>query len=150
MSKYDKAAENAAKVTRAFVDTISVDDVRRLADKLGYELRRKGVKREKRKVEDADGNELRSTYFPHLTITATCYARTWKMLAEAQSVWGVPGSVPGDVWEHRLLLACEHILRYFKHNISEPQMLHAISRLVNPLPKSEYIKHTKNTKKKAK
>lgn len=112
-----------------------------------YTLRRYGVKREKRKQVDKDGNEVKNTYFPHLAITATCYARTWKLLEKAQAVFGYEPSKKtsnvGEVWEDKLLLACEHIVRWLEHEIDDAEMQRQIQRLVNPLPKAEYLRNMK-------
>lgn len=110
-----------------------------------YTLRRYGVKREKRKEVDEDGNVIKNTYFPHLAITATCYARTWKLLEKAREVFGYPKSKRtsnnGEVWEEKLLLACEHIVRWLEHEIDDEEMQRQISRLVNPLPKADYLRN---------
>ena len=112
-----------------------------------YTLRRIGSKREKCKVVDENGDEVKSTYFPHLAITATCYARTWKLLEKAQAVFGYPKSKKtsnvGEVWEDKLLLACEHIVRWLEHEIDDAEMQRQIQRLVNPLPKAEYLRNTR-------
>lgn len=108
-----------------------------------YTLRLLGHKREKKQVLDDSGNPVKNCYFPHLAITATCYARTWKMLEDAKKVFGYEGgkgtSNNGEVWEDKLLLACEHIVRWLKHDIDDAEMQTQIKRLVNPLPKSEYL-----------
>ena len=110
-----------------------------------YTLRRYGTKREKRQEFDAEGNALKNCYFPHLAITATCYARTWKLLEKAQAVFGYPKSKKtsnvGEVWEDKLLLACEHIVRWLEHEIDDAEMQRQIQRLVNPLPKGEYLRN---------
>ena len=110
-----------------------------------YTLRRLGSKREKRKVVDEYGNEVKNAYFPHLAITATCYARTWKLLEKAQAVVGYEKSKKtsnvGEVWEDKLLLACEHIVRWLEHEIDDAEMQRQIQRLVNPLPKAEYLRN---------
>lgn len=116
-----------------------------------YTLRRLGRKREKKQVLDDIGNPVKNCYFPHLAITATCYARTWKMLEDAKKVFGYEGgkgtSNNGEVWEDKLLLACEHIVRWLKHDIDDAEMQTQIRRLVNPLPKSEYLnRKQENTK----
>lgn len=111
-----------------------------------YTLRRYGVKREKKQVLDDDGNAVRNTYFPHLAITATAYARTWKLLKDALALWGNPDASVGQVWEERLLLACEHIVRWLKHEIDDAEMQRQIQRLVNPLPKRDYIRNLKVNK----
>lgn len=108
-----------------------------------HDLRKRGVKREKKKEVDADGNVLRNAYLPHLAISATCYARTWKMLDKAMKIWGRPDATAGDVWEKRLLLACEHIVRFIANDIDDEEMMKQIIRLVSPLKKSEYIRNKK-------
>lgn len=110
-----------------------------------YSLRHRGMRREKRKVVDENGHEIKSTFFPHLAITATCYARTWKLLEKAQAVFGYPKSKKtsnvGEVWEDKLLLACEHIVRWLEHEIDDAEMQRQIQRLVNPLPKADYLRN---------
>lgn len=125
----------------------TVDEVRELAAELGYELRRKGVKREKHEVIDADGNPIRNAYFPHLTITATCLPRTWKMLAGAKVAFGYPEDSPaGIVWEEKLLLINEHVVRFINKKIDDKELGRAIERLAKPLPKGEYLKKSKSGK----
>ena len=124
---------------------MSVDEIRALAMAQGYELRRRGRKQEHKAIYDADGDQLKTCYFPHLAITPSCYARTWKMLEDALSLWGCPEATCGDVWEARLLLACEHIVRYLKHEIAEPAMLKAIGQLISPLDPKDYLRNRKQT-----
>lgn len=135
----------ADRMEKSGVRTSAPDMLRKLDER--YTLRRYGVKREKRKEVDADGNEVKNTYFPHLAITATCYARTWKLLEKAQAVFGYPKSKKtsniGEVWEDKLLLACEHIVRWLEHEIDDAEMQRQIQRLVNPLPKAEYLRNIK-------
>jgi len=134
----------ADRMEKSGVRTSAPDMLRKLDER--YTLRRYGVKREKRKQVDKDGNEVKNTYFPHLAITATCYARTWKLLEKAQAVFGYPKSKKtsnvGEVWEDKLLLACEHIVRWLEHEIDDAEMQRQIQRLVNPLPKAEYLRNT--------
>ncbi len=110
-----------------------------------YTLRRIGTRQEKKQVLDADGKPVKNCYFPHLAITATCYARTWKLLEKAKAVFGYPASKRtsnvGEVWEDKLLLACEHIVRWLEHEIDDAEMQRQIQRLVNPLPKAEYLRN---------
>lgn len=135
----------ADRMEKSGVRTSAPDMLRKLDER--YTLRRYGVKREKRKQVDKDGNEVKNTYFPHLAITATCYARTWKLLEKAQAVFGYPKSKKtsnvGEVWEDKLLLACEHIVRWLEHEIDDAEMQRQIQRLVNPLPKAEYLRNMK-------
>lgn len=123
---------------------ITAPDILRRLDR-HYTLRRYGVKREKHLEVDADGKAVKNVYFPHLAITATCYARTWKLLEKAQAVFGYPKSKKtsnvGEVWEDKLLLACEHIVRWLEHEIDDAEMQRQIQRLVNPLPKGEYLRN---------
>ena len=140
---------------------MTVEQLKASASLLGYELRKKGVKREKHNEVDADGNPVKNCYFPHLAITASCYARTWKLFENAREVFGfVPppkgkpatsekdakeesrtvGTMNGEVWEQKLLLGCEHIVRYLKHDIGSKEMRESIDKLVKPLPKDEYLK----------
>ena len=125
---------------------MSIDEIRALAMAHGYELRRRGRKQEHKAIYNADGEQLKTCYFPHLAIPPSCYARTWKMLNDALSLWGCPEATGGDVWEKRLLLACEHIVRYLKREIAEPDMVQAINRMVNPLDPSEYVRNRNEVK----
>lgn len=138
--------EGSAKMTRAVIESLSVEDIRELAAKKGYELRKKGEKREKVQVLSAvSGEPLRNCFAPHLRITATALARTWKMLRLARKVFHM-GQLPyGVIWERVLLLALEHIVRWLKHEIDDAEMQKSIRRLVSPLPKAEYIRN--NNKK---
>ena len=135
----------ADRMEKSGVRTSAPDMLRKLDER--YTLRRYGVKREKRKQVDEDGNEVKNTYFPHLAITATCYARTWKLLEKAQAVFGYEKSKKtsnvGEVWEDKLLLACEHIVRWLEHEIDDAEMQRQIQRLINPLPKAEYLRNMK-------
>lgn len=130
---------------------MTIDDIRAAAAVHGYELRKKGVKRDKVNRVTADGKTIHNTYFPHFRIGGSCYARTWKMFKKAQEFWGRTRTEKpafGDVWEERMLLCCEHILRYLNLDTTEAEMVKAIYRLANPLPKSEYVKRgNKNIKK---
>ena len=140
-----KLTEMAERLERNGANISAPSMLRKLDEQ--YTLRRYGVKREKRKVVDENGNEVKSTFFPHLAITATCYARTWKLLEKAQTVFGYPKSKKtsnvGEVWEDKLLLACEHIVRWLEHEIDDAEMQRQIQRLVNPLPKAEYLRNMK-------
>lgn len=139
----EKTLQTSAAATRDALDALTVDDLRRLCAARGYVLRKKGVKRDKRKEEDEEGNVIRNTYAPHIAVTASCYARTWKLYRAALEVWGSAEATVGDVWEKRLLLACEHIVRFIKREIDDTEMSAAIRRLINPLRKEEYIKRGK-------
>ena len=138
-----KLTDIAARLEEHNAKITAPDMLRRLD--AHYTLRRYGVKREKHKVVDENGDEVKSTYFPHLAITATCYARTWKLLEKAQAVFGYPKSKKtsnvGEVWEDKLLLACEHIVRWLEHEIDDAEMQRQIQRLVNPLPKADYLRN---------
>lgn len=124
---------------------LTIDELKDVAAYMGYELRKKGVKREKHNETDADGNPIRNCYAPHIALTASGLARTWKVLKKARAVFGYEeGSAAGVVWEGVLLLALEHVIRWLEHDLGDKAMLDAIQRLVRPLPKSEYIRNRKN------
>lgn len=133
-------ATNKKRQTKAQALQMSVAELKASAALLGYELRKKGVKREKKNVTDADGRTVKTTYFPHFAIGGSCYARTWKLFDTAKAVFHFEPEQNGEVWEQKLLLGCEHIVRFLKHEINDTQMQTAIRRLVTPLPKAEYIK----------
>ena len=158
MEKENGKAHGGKKATAL---QMTVEELKASASLLGYELRRKGVKREKHNEVDADGNPVKNCYFPHLAITASCYARTWKLLENARKVFGYEpppkgkpatsekdakeesrtvGTMNGEVWEQKLLLGCEHIVRYLMHDIGSKEMRESIDKLVKPLPKDEYLK----------
>lgn len=121
-------------------------NLREVAALLGYELRRKGRKVDKRVEKDADGNPIKNCYLPHFKVTASGLARAWKVTEEAQKLFGFEQDENGEVWERRLLLALEHIIRWRKHEIKEPEMLRCIDRLCKPLAKSEYLNRKKGSK----
>lgn len=140
--------EGSAKMTRAVIESLSVEDIRELAAKKGYELRKKGEKREKVQVLSAvSGEPLRNCFAPHLRITATALARTWKMLRLARKVFHMEQLPYGVIWERVLLLALEHIVRWLKHEIDDAEMQKSIRRLVSTLPKAEYIRNNKKGNK---
>ena len=121
-------------------------NLREVAASLGYELRRKGRKVEKRVEKDADGNPIKNCYLQHFKVTASGLARAWKVTEDAQKLFGFAPDENGEVWERKLLLALEHIIRWRKHEIKEPEMLRCIDRLCKPLAKSEYLNRRKGSK----
>lgn len=130
---------------------MSIADLRACAIAHGYELRKKGRKRDKVNRVTADGKTIRNTYFPHFRIGGSCYARTWKVFKKAQDFWGRKREDKpafGEVWEERMLLCLEHILRYLNLDTTDADMIKAIVRLANPMPKSEYVKRGKKNVKK--
>lgn len=118
---------------------LTVEELKAAASELGYELRRKGHKVEKRNVLTASGEEVRNCYMPHLAISASTLARTWKLLKEAAKLFGYADKPFGIVWAKVLLLALEHIVRWLKHEIKDDEMQRSIQRLVKPLPKTDYL-----------
>ena len=124
---------------------LSIEAIRELAEIKGYELRRKGRKVEKRVEKDADGNPIKNCYLPHFKVTASGLARAWKVTEDAQKLFGFAPDENGEVWERKLLLALEHIIRWRKHEIKEPEMLRCIDRLCKPLAKSEYLNRRKGS-----
>lgn len=137
---------NLKRVAELFKEMTREEMLRNLNDIAEtHELRRKGCKREIVQEKDADGKPIKNCHFPHIPITATTYARTHKMFRNARDAFGFDGNA--EVWEKKLLLALEHIVRYFNHRISDEELGRQIKRLTNPLPKSEHIKRTTKTKK---
>lgn len=122
---------------------MDVDTLRQIAAVHGYELRRKGVKREKKEVKDASGKSIKNCYIPHIRVTASGLARTWKMLEGAKTAFGFDKDKNGEVWEEKLLLCCEHVVRFINKKINDAELGRGIMRLVSPLPKSEYLKRGK-------
>lgn len=123
------------------------NDLAEVAKCYGYELRKKGMRREKKlELSAVSGEPLRNCFAPHLRITATALARTWKMLRLARTVFHMEQVPYGVVWERVLLLALEHICRWLKHEIDDAEMQKSIRRLVSPLPKAEYIRNNRNKK----
>lgn len=120
-----------------------LEELKRRAAELGYELRRKGHKVEKKQVVDADGNPVKNCYFPHLALSASGRSRTWKMLDGAKVAFGYAKDKNGEVWEDKLLLIDEHVVRYINKQIDDKELGRAIDRLAKPLPKSEYLKRGK-------
>ena len=146
MSEYDKKAEKESAIFNAVLESLSLERLKELVAKRGYELRRKGRKVEKRVEKDADGNPIKNCYLPHFKVTASGLARAWKVTEDAQKLFGFAPDENGEVWEHKLLLALEHIIRWRKHEIKEPEMLRCIDRLCKPLAKSEYLNRRKGSK----
>jgi len=125
---------------------MKLSELKEQAAALGYELRKKGVKREKHNETDSDGNPVKNCYMPHLAITASALARTWKMLEDAKKAFGYDCDKNGEVWTDKLLLGCEHIVRFINRKIDDNELGYAINRLVSVLPKSEHIKRAKKAK----
>ena len=138
--------KNSVISAKTAMKEITLDQLKRLAEKLGYELRRKGRKVEKRVEKDADGNPIKNCYLPHFKVTASGLARAWKVTEDAQKLFGFASDENGEVWERKLLLALEHIIRWRKNEINEPEMLRCIDRLCKPLAKSEYLNRRKGSK----
>ena len=138
--------KNSVISAKTAMKEITLDQLKRLAEKLGYELRRKGRKVEKRVEKDADGNPIKNCYLPHFKVTASGLARAWKVTEDAQKLFGFASDENGEVWERKLLLALEHIIRWRKNEINEPEMLRCIDRLCKPLAKSEYLNRKKGSK----
>lgn len=122
---------------------LTVDELKQISAELGYELRRKGHKIDKKQVVDENGNPVKNCYFPHIALTASGNARTWKMFDGAKVAFGYAKDKNGEVWEDKLLLACEHIVRFVNRKIDDKELGKSIMRLVSPLPKSEYVKRVK-------
>lgn len=125
---------------------LTLDELKEVAASLGYELRRKGRKVEKRVEKDADGNPIKNCYLPHFRVTASGLARAWKVTEDAKKLFCFAQDENGEVWERKLLLAIEHIIRWRRHEINEPEMLRCIDRLCKPLAKSEYLNRKKGSK----
>ena len=121
-------------------------NLREVAASLGYELRRKGRKIEKRVEKAAVANPIKTSSASHFKATASGLARAWKVTEDAKKLFGFAPDENGEVWERKLLLALEHIIRWRKHEINEPEMLRCIDRLCKPLAKSEYLNRKKGNK----
>ena len=131
--------DDSVCATRAAIESLTVEQLRPLCAKLGYELRKKGVRREKHQTLDTYGQPVRDCFMPHLAICASTLARTWKVLKDASKLFGYEGKPFGLVWTEVLLLALEHIVRWLKHEINDDEMQRSIRRLIRPLEKSEYL-----------
>lgn len=129
-----------AKETKAAKAKHTLEEVREMAAELGYELRKKGVHRDKHNETDADGNPVKNCFMPHWRITASGKARSCAVMDEAKAQYGFAPDLNGECWEQKLLLILEHAVRYHKHRINDSQMLAALRKLENPLPKDEYVR----------
>ena len=117
----------------------ALNHVREQAAAFGYELRRKGRKLDHKAVFDADGNQLRNCYIPHIVCTASDRARTIKLLDEAREQIakhiGVECVEWCDVWK-MLLLMSEHVVRNMKYQLNGFKMSCDLFYLID---KKDYI-----------
>lgn len=116
---------------------IEEKDVRNWAKAHGYELRRKAKPLPKEQTYGADGEPLKDTQFPHFCITKMLRARVWKVTKDGLKLYGLADNCA--MWG-KYVLALEHINRWRKHEIDDPAMQRAITRLLTPLKKEEYLK----------
>lgn len=123
---------------------LSVDEIRKLAALAGYELRRKGRKRDHKAIFDGYGEQLRNCYIPHITCTASVRARTIKVLEDAKvqiaKHIGVECVEWHEVWE-MLLLMSEHVVRNMKYKLNGFELSCDLFYLID---KKDYIKNKKN------
>ena len=93
---------------------MTLDKLRKIADGMGYELRRKGTRQSHRAAFDADGKQLRNCFLPHLASTASVRARTIKVLQDVRGKFIKEHGVYidwCDAWEV-LLRVCEHSTKH--------------------------------------
>lgn len=114
------------------------------AEKMGYELRKKGHHRDKKNSFDAEGNPVLDCYHPHLKMTASDYARTKKVYAAFHEQFKKIGFGELDsdsgIYRAYLLLFLEHAAREIKISGKGVSL---VCKMMLPLPKSEHVKNLK-------
>lgn len=113
-----------------------------------HTLRRKGAKREYKDATHPDGTPVLDYFHPHIRMRASEYARTRKVYDLMREMikrhFGVELKTDSDVYRHYLLLMVEHCAREIK---IEGDHLQVVTKMMLPLPKSEWIKAGKKSKK---
>ena len=125
-----------------------LERVRKEADELGYELRRKGRPASHEQTYGADGKPLKVSHMPHYTLTKMARSRLKKVTHDAKKVFGYGSKESGEVWSDKLTLCLEHVIRWLKNDIKEDEMRRSILRLLNPLKREEYLPRSRKAAKK--
>lgn len=103
---------------------MTLDELRKIADGMGYELRRKGTRQSHMALFDKQGNQLRNCYLPHLAATASVRARTIKVLQDVRGMF---------IKEHGTYIdwcdAWEVLLRVLEHATKHMYLRRGLCRL---------------------
>lgn len=128
---------------------MTVEQLKTEADKLGYQLRRKGSKREYVNSENPDGTPVLDYFHPHLTMRASEYARTKKVYAQfkkqVKAHFGRELKTDSEVYRFYMLLLMEHCAREMKIT---GEGVSVVLKLMLPLPREEWLKPVKRGGKK--
>lgn len=116
---------------------MTIEELRSAAAECGYELRKRGSKRDHKAVKDDNGDQLRNCYLPHLCATASVRARTIKVLEDARVTIGCFAGDPTvqwcEIWEV-LLLGLEHLVRHLKlKDVAGRRFMEFSLQLIAPL-----------------
>ena len=128
---------------------MTVGQLKTEADKLGYQLRRKGSKREYVNSENPDGTPVLDFFHPHLPMRASEYARTKKVYAQfkkqVKAHFGRELKTDSEVYRFYMLLLMEHCAREMKIT---GEGVSVVLKLMLPLPREEWLKPVKRGGKK--
>ena len=123
---------------------MTVEQLKTEADKLGYQLRRKGSKREYVNSENPDGTPVLDYFHPHIRMRASEYARTkkvYRLFAEQiKERFGRELKTESETYRHYLLLMLEHCARELKIT---GKGVSVVVKMMLPLPREEWLKPRK-------
>lgn len=123
---------------------MTVEQLKTEADKLGYQLRRKGSKREYVNAENPDGSPVLDYFHPHIRMRASEYARTKKVYklfkSQIKERFGRDLKTDSEVYRHYLLMLNEHCARELKIT---GKGVSVVVKMMLPLPREEWLKPRK-------
>lgn len=123
---------------------MTVEQLKTEADKLGYQLRRKGSKREYVNSENPDGTPVLDYFHPHIRMRASEYARTkkvYRLFAEQiKERFGRELKTESETYRHYLLLMLEHCAHELKIT---GEGVSVVVKMMLPLPREEWLKPRK-------
>ena len=123
---------------------MTVEQLKTEADKLGYQLRRKGSKREYVNSENPDGSPVLDYFHPHIRMRASEYAMTkkvYRLFAEQiKERFGRELKTESETYRHYLLLMLEHCARELKIT---GKGVSVVVKMMLPLPREEWLKPRK-------
>ena len=123
---------------------MTVEQLKTEADKLGYQLRRKGSKREYVNSENPDGTPVLDYFHPHIRMRASEYARTkkvYRLFAEQiKERFGRELKTESETYRHYLLLMLEHCARELKIT---GEGVSVVVKMMLPFPREEWLKPRK-------
>ena len=123
---------------------MTVEQLKTEADRLGYQLRRKGSNREYVNAENPDGTPVLDYFHPHIRMRASEYARTkkvYRLFAEQiKERFGRELKTESETYRHYLLLMLEHCARELKIT---GEGVSVVVKMMLPLPREEWLKPKK-------